>query len=402
MLVGTSSYAMAIDPAAGRAYIANYYTNNITVISTSSHNQVVTIPVGIGAEYPTNLLDDSTDGLILVLSNPYWGSNTCEAPCPGNGTVTAFSTSTNAPVGQVAVGTNPEGFVFSSHSDEAFVSNLLPGTVSVISPQPFGLKATLSLATYSLIADPANSAVYALETGLPGNVTVINGTTNSIAAVIGTGGSPYMGVYDPWNRILYVGDGNRTQDWIDVISTVTDHLVTEVDLPGQDFQMTVDSLTGNLLVGTDQFTNERQFYGGNFTVISRSTNAVLQTIPWSPYVYAVISDNATGAVYFLGEGNLTVFNATTMSPAYSAPVNRDAYEMALDTSDDTLWVLNPSFYIGVPGSVDIYKAPWPISSSGSPAGVLGWTDLPAPVLLGSVVAGALIGSLTWFRARGRR
>ncbi len=399
VLVGTSSSTIAIDQSADKVYVANYYTKNITVISTKSRTQLLTLWTG---DRPTQLLDDQRDGLVFALGNPYLGNGACEAPCPENGSVTAFSTSGDVSTGQVTVGMNPVGFAFDGYSDELFVANTLSDNMSMISPHPFGLKSTLGLSSYDLIADPTTSAVYSLETGLPGNVTVIDSSTNTIVRTLQTGGSPYMGVFDPWNKILYVADGNRTQDWVDVISTVTNQLVTKIGLPGEAAQMVIDSLNGDLLVGTHLFSNERQDYAGNFTLISEATNSVITTFVWSPYVYTVVSDNATRAVYFLGYGNLTVFNATTMTPLYSVPVNSSAYLMALDTADDTLYIVNPSYYIGVPGSVNIYAAPLPIPPSNSSPGILGWTDLAIPVAVGSVLAGALIGILSWVRLRSRR
>jgi DNA-binding beta-propeller fold protein YncE len=233
-------------------------------------------------------------------------------------------------------------------------------------------------------------------------VTVVNGSTNSVAEVIQTGGSPYAGVFDPWNKMLYVADGNLTADWVDVISTDTNQIVSKIGLTAAAAQLTVDSLTGDLLVGTHMFSNERQDYAGNFTMVSAATNKVTKTFVWSPYVYSIVSDNATGAVYFLGHANLTVFNATTMAPVYGDPINSSAYLMALDSTDDTLWIVNPSYYVGVPGSVDIYSSPLPIPPPASSSWGAGWNSLAATVAIGSVVTGALTGSVTWSRLRSRR
>jgi len=399
ILVGTSSSAIAIDSSAAKVYVANEYTENVTVISATTHERVATLPT----KYPpTQLATDPQDGTVFALGNPYYASTSCPNSCPENGTVDAFSTFNNSRVGEVNVGNLSVGFAWSEAADELFVANAVSHDVSVISAHPVRLEATLALPAYALVSDPTSSYVYALDTGNPGNVTILNGSTNSVAGVIHTEGSPSMGVFNPWNKMLYIGDGNATQSWIDVISTVSRQLVTKIGLPGEAFEMVVDSRTGDLLVGSDHFSNERQFYGGNFSIVSPSTNAVLRSFVWSPYVYAVVPDNATGAVYVLGFGNLTVFNATTMSPRYRAPVNESAYLMALNPTDNTLWIVSESDYIGVPGSVEVYAAPLPIAPPASSSGVLGETNLGVPVVVGSVVAGVAMGVAVWLRGRNRR
>ena len=399
ILVGTSSSAVTIDASAGKVYVANEYDRNVTVISASTYQKLATL----NTRYPpTEIVTDPQDGAVFALGNPYFESSSCENSCPGNGTVDAFSTASNAPIGEVSVGNLPVGIAFSEAADELFVANTVSSNLSVISPHPFALKATLAIPAYQLIADPTDAYVYAIETGNPGNVTILNGLTNSVAGVIHTGGDPFTGVFNPWNRMLYIGDGNATQNWVDVVSTVTNQLITKIGLPGEAFEMVVDSLNGDLLVGSDHFSNARQFYGGNFSVISPSTNAVLRTFVWSPYVYAVVPDNATGAVYVLGFGNLTVFNATTLSPVYRAPVNESAYLMALSPTDDTLWVVSLSYYIGTPGSVVVYAAPLPTAPPAPSSGILGETNLVVPVVLASVVAGVAIGMAVWRRSRDHR
>lgn len=431
IFVGEASSSIVIDQPAGEAFVANFWSDNVTVISTVTHTRIASFPTGAT---PTELLTDPQDGMVFALANPIPPGNVAcvEPECPGNGTLTAYSTAENRSVGALSVGSDPYGFALSAHSDEVLVANLFSQNVSVVSPRPFGPKASLAVPlsydvglappSYALIADPTNSLVYSFEPGPPGlgvdenpsNVTIINATTNTITGEIHVAGSPYMGVFDPWNKILYVGDGNRTVSWVDVISTVTNQLLTTIGLLGEPYQMVVDPVNGNLLVATELDLFDDQFYAGNLTLISGTTNSVIKNIVWPPLFNSLVApwnfcpvvfDNVTRAAYILRQGNLTVFNATTMTPLYSD--SSGGLLMAVDSADNTLYIVNPVFAGKVPGSVDIFAAPWPIppptgSSVSSLAWGLGWMNLAALVALGSAVAALMIGVVVWYRFRRRK
>ena len=390
VLVGTSSSAIVVDSPANKVYVANYYSNNVSVISTVSHALFYTLPTGAN---PSVLLADQQDNILFVGNSAYYGPHgDCQSPCPANGTVTMYSTSTDALLGSVQVGVQPISMAFSPHSDELLVANEMSSNISIISATQGRLVGSLPLPSYVLLADPASGMVYSAGARA---VSVINSSTNTVVATIAVGGFPEYPVLNPWNSDLYVG--NPGSNTVEVISTVTNRLVATIAIAAQPGLMTLDSLNGDLIVASNEFTNERQFFNGTLTVISGLTNRVLSTQSIVSHFYGLAMDNATRALYLLSYGNLTVFDGSTAEPLYTDPVSSTAYLIGVDLARGAIYIVNPCGFIGVPGSVDIYAAPLPIAPA-VPPGLPGLPTLVEPVLAAAIVAGMVIGVLVWFRS----
>ncbi len=398
MVVGGSLSAIVVDEPAKKIYVANYHASDFSVISTVSHTLENLVATGVN---PDEFLADDQDHLIFVGNSYHYGPyDNCEGPCPTNGTVTMYSTATDAPVSTVVVGMEPVSMAFSPRSDELFVANEFSLNVSIISVSQGRLVGSLDLPSLAVAADPANGMVYSAGGGPNGSVSVINSSTNSIVTTIAVGGVPEYLVLDPWNGDLYVG--NPGSNSVEVISTLTNRVIAAVAVPGQPYLMKVDSVNGDVIVTSFEFSNERQFYNGTLTAISAATNTVFRSIAISAYQYGMAVDNVTGAAYLLASGNLTIFNASTVVPLYTDPVNSSAYLLACDPAGGAIYVASPNYYVGMSGVVNIYVAPLPIPVSPA-SGILGPYPLGVPVIVGSLVTGGLLAIAAGFgRKMGRR
>lgn len=395
--VGSVPGPILVDPSAGKVYVTNYDSHNVSVISTDSHTIVATLQTG---ENPVGLLADPQDGLIFVDNSYYLGkTGSCESPCPVNGTITIYSTTSNTQVATVQVGKDPDAMAFVPATDELFVAQGYSDNISVISVSQERVTQTLHFPALELAYDPSDGMVFATG-GFNGIVSVIDSQTNSVFANVTVAGFPEWMVTDPWTGDVYVADTNSNS--VSVISASTYRVFANISIPGQPGLLTVDPTNGDVLVASNEFSNARQHFNGNLTVLSDASNPSASSFPIDADYFGMVGDNATGAIYLLTPGNLTVFNASTVAPVYTDPVNESASQMAPDPAGGALYIVSPVYLIGAPGFVDIYAAPSPTlllspSSSGSVGG-----SLELPVLFVAAGVAVSAGCLAWYLRRSRR
>lgn len=391
--VGVGSSEMIFDSATNTTYVMNTGSETISVITgTTTFSLSGTLSVGV---YPSSLLVDDQDHQLLIGSyNPMGPGN-----APLNGTITVYSTTTDALVGSVQIGGIPFSMAFSPHTDELFVAKYYSGNVSVLSVNPFRVLTTINVTTsYGLLYDQFDGLVYDGSGELNGSVLAIDPMTNTIVSTIRLGSTPENLLLNPWNRLLYVPCGVYYSNYYPsvenatyVVNTSAAVPVAIAPLPAQPGLVALDSTNGDVIVGSSRFTNERQFFDGNLTVISGRDNTVSANIPVSAYFYGLVSDNVTGALYLLTSGNLTVFNATTVSPLYTVELHEYPNLLAVSPSWGALFIVNPSWETGVPGEVGVYQAPLPVTVTTATEG--GSFPLVLIVVSASIGAGAVVASI---------
>ena len=156
-------------------YVANYGSNNVSVINTLTNLVVATITVGSG---PIGVAI-TPDGSHVYVTNY------------GAGTVSVITVATNVVAATVTVGTNPFGVAITPNGASAYVANQGAGTVSVITVATNVVAATVTVGTspYGVAITP--NGAYAYVANLNANtVSVITVATNVVAATINTFASP--------------------------------------------------------------------------------------------------------------------------------------------------------------------------------------------------------------------
>ena len=158
---GARPYGLAYDGGKGEVFVANFGSNNVSVISTATKAVVANVPVDRG---PIAVAYDSGKGEVFV-ANYY------------SGTVSVISDTTNAVEASIPVGSGsrPLGLAYDSGKGELFVAN-----------------------------QGSN------------NVSVISDATNAVVATIPVGSAPSEATYDSGNGFIYVS--NRDQGTISIIS----------------------------------------------------------------------------------------------------------------------------------------------------------------------------------------
>lgn len=192
--VGETPRGIALDVAQQRVYVANYGSNSVSVIDTSTHTvlqEITGIPSANGLAY---------DGL----HNMLWVSNYDTdqvTPIEVNNDATAFTV-----LDPVDVGDGPWGVVFDPIYGHLYVANSLGDSVSVINVAQRTVAATLTenfSQPFHLAATPVTGKVYVANFG-NNTVTVIKGTTIESVVNLWDSAQPYGITVDETRNVVYV------------------------------------------------------------------------------------------------------------------------------------------------------------------------------------------------------
>jgi YVTN family beta-propeller protein len=127
--VGSNPEWVAVAPDGKHAYVANFGSNNVSVIDTATNTVVTTVPVGS----KPNGVAVAPDGKHAYVAN--FGSNN----------VSVIATATNTVVTTVPVGSTPNGVAVTPDGKYAFVTNFNSNNVSVIDTATNTVVATVAV-----------------------------------------------------------------------------------------------------------------------------------------------------------------------------------------------------------------------------------------------------------------
>src|SRR5262245_15298746 len=176
--VGTSERGAAAMPMRRRpatlAYITNFSSNNVSVISTSNNRVIATVPVGTG---PLGVAV-KPDGTRVYVTNDSGNS------------VSVINTSNNTIVTTVGVGLGPTGVAVKPDGTRAYVTNgnSADNTLSVIDTSNNTVVATVPTGTapIGVVVTPDGTRVY-VANDFDSSVSVIDTSNNTVVATIPLG-----------------------------------------------------------------------------------------------------------------------------------------------------------------------------------------------------------------------
>jgi len=342
--VGTAPAGVAYAEGLGEVAVANFRSNNVSVISDGSNRVVATVP----ASAAEGIAYDSGTSQFFVTDYNY-GSG---------GTVTVISGTTDAVVRTIPVGVDPWGVVDDSADGEVFVMD------------------------------------YSNATG--GNVSVINTTTDAVVATVPTGLGPGAAALDPVTGELYVADYNANA--ITVIAPATDQVVRTIPVGEGPDSVAYDPANGDLYVANDA--------GTNLTLISGSTEKVVGSIPLHPSncgPSGLAYDPSSGALYAgivcgTSHGavldNVSVITGASNTVVASIPVGINPTGLAYDAARGFVYATN-----SYSGNVSVIQADRP--STGGSGTFLGLPGSDGWLLIGALAA-ASVGVGAWVVVRRAR
>jgi YVTN family beta-propeller protein len=168
--VGASPGPIAVNSAAGLAYVLNTDAGSVSAISTKTLTVSKVIPVGAA---PVTLATDLGLGMVYVANS-------------GDGTVSAIKGTAAALTWQV--GGTPGPMVADTILGHLYVADTTGNQVVVLNSKTGAVQARLAtrVTPAAMALNPATHAVFVANTGASGSVVVIDGVHDQIATTIGS------------------------------------------------------------------------------------------------------------------------------------------------------------------------------------------------------------------------
>ena len=184
---GVVPYSIAYDPSNGYLYVANGFSENITVINSLTNKVLGGINIRDGS---TSIAYDSSNGHLYVAGY--------------GGVIVVINSTTDKVINSINVFSHecPDQVLYDSSNGNIYLSGAQNG---------------------------------------PCNIIVLNGTTNKIMATIPVGGDSSTMAYDPSNGNIYRGSSNGN---VSVLNTATNQIIDTIPVGGEPLAMAYDSLSG--------------------------------------------------------------------------------------------------------------------------------------------------------------
>lgn len=347
------------------AYVANFNSQNVSVIDTETNTVVATVPVGVNPTVITftpdiafayvtiqghsavSVIDTSTNA--VVGSVPVGASPEDIAITPdgafvyvtnfGSDNLSVIDTITNTVTATLNAGVRPRGVDVSPNGAFAYVASFASNTVSVIDPATNNVTATVPAGTGSWKVAVTPDSAYAYVANFSSNdVTVIDTGTNAVIATVQVGNGPWHLDITPDGDFAYVV--NSSSNSVSVIDTLTNTVAATVGV-------------GSRPVGVSITPDGAHAYVSNFSsntvsVIETATNTIIATIAVGTSPAGVAVTPAKGALpepiaYYPLNGSgaeasgnnvhLSPIGAPAYLPAMSSGLGRAAN---FDGTDDAL------------------------------------------------------------------
>ncbi len=285
--------AAVFDPALQEVVVAGQASSNLSVISTVTQKVVATAATGLT---PWQMAYDSADGTLYVAGG-----------CAGGiGVVNASSYRLS---GCLNVTPSVWGLAYDGRTGHLFATNdgsdvydVDPATGAYTT---IVLHSSLSYGAFDQYDayDPQTGDVYVSNANW-NNVSVINGSSDTVIGGVPVGTSPSQLAYDPLSGEMLVTDGGGS--YVNRINTTSLTSPASFHVGNGPWTVSVDAGHARMYVG---------YYGsGNVTVWNATTYAYEGSVPTGSNVRGVTSDPASDLVFTAnwGSANVTVINATSL------------------------------------------------------------------------------------------
>ncbi|MHC0433652.1 hypothetical protein ACX6XY_26305 [Streptomyces sp. O3] len=251
--VGRRPVGVAVNPAHGHAYATNFNEATVSAINTDTNEVTATIPVGSN---PLNVAFTPSGTRAYVANS-------------GGTTVSVIDTATNKVSAAIPVGNSPNGVTITPSGATAYVTNSNEATVSVVDTETNTVTDTVPVGASpaGVAVSPSGAVAYVANSG--GNtVSVIDTATNAVSDTIVVGTSPNSVVFDASGTRAYVAD--RGSDDVKVIETASGTVTATV--PVGDSPARVEAAPSGTAVYATNLDS------GTVSVIDTGTNEVTATI----------------------------------------------------------------------------------------------------------------------------
>jgi YVTN family beta-propeller protein len=344
--------AIPAAPMAGVPHVRPDFTGIGSILSTIDPiaNQSLPGDAGVSPQlYPEFGVYDSANGQIY-LRNSYDTETAVGVLSTTTGRMVADLTTPGGETPQVITPTiaidTKTGFLYATNAG----SDIYPGNVSIIDPSTDQVMGSIPVGyTPNGIAyDPANNELYVANEGTH-NVTVISGADNRSVANITTPNGPSAILFDPATNQVFTANYWAPDGTVTVISTLTNTVVANVTVGTYPFALALDTVDDYV----DVLNQSTDGYDGIVTEVQAgSSPSVVGTLTVGPEPEALTYDPINDQVYVANDpslygNNVSVFNQSTglevaniftgqgptpLSIAYD-PVGQDVYVSTYNTNN---------------------------------------------------------------------
>jgi len=252
--VGTQPYGVAYDSANDSVYVANWGSSSVSVIDDQTNAVVATIPVGIE---PTQVAVDATTDTIYVANSA--GSSVSVISGASNSVTSTFSFGTGNDIGGVAVDGATGSLYVSLYPSQSSTSTL--GTLDTLNAGTASVLATVAVGIEpgQVAVDESTDTVYVVNTydgaassfGDTGTVSIVDGSTDSVATTVGVGSGPEALAVDQSTGTAYVSNlDSGVGSAVYVISPNTTGVAPSLVVGDRLGGVAVNQATGELLVAS--------------------------------------------------------------------------------------------------------------------------------------------------------
>ncbi len=253
--VASGPLAVAGIPSGTQIYVANFNSSTVSVIAVSDNSLIATIPVGNNPEY----VAINPAGTKVYVTNRY--SDTMSVIDPATNTVTATVPMSSQPVGVVINSAGTRAYV-AHNSSGRIVAVVDTATNTVVANIPMGGG---TFFPFGLDINPAGTRLYVTNDS---SIRVVDTNTNTIIATVPVGVAPSgVAVSPDGSRVYVTSYGNDT---VAVINAVSNTLITNVVVGDQPWGIAVNPDNG--------FVYAANSASDSVSVINPATNSVSTTI----------------------------------------------------------------------------------------------------------------------------
>lgn len=205
------------------AYIANYGSNNVSVVSTLSNTVVATIPVG---QKPFGVSVSPDESTVYITNE-------------GDNTVSVINTTTNMVTGTIQVGAAPHGVVASPDGKFIYVANSADNNITVCDVATGQTTATIPVGKepYGVAVSPDGGKLYA-SNYRDGTASAIDLSTMNVIATISTGYYATGIAVTPDGKSVFVGEGLAT--WVTKINAADNTVVKNIGVISSSYSIAMD------------------------------------------------------------------------------------------------------------------------------------------------------------------
>jgi YVTN family beta-propeller protein len=339
--VNTFPVGIAINPNTKKVYVANEYSNTVSVIDTETDKVQSRINVDV---FPYGIDTNPLNNRVYVTNK-------------GSNTVSVIDGSIDTKLLDIAVGKSPVGVAVNPSANWIYVTNLDDGTLSIIDGISNEVVKTLSVGKipYGIAVNPLSNKIYVTDID-SNTVSVIDGETNNITAKISVGKRPTGLAIDvtEGNNRLYVS--NLDSNSISVIDTLTNNVIHNITSVGDSpVGIAINPITSKLYVSniasntvsvidtkainTDYDIHDKTKTDKTLTPTTTTTTASLK----NDIILKEISVNPTMKKSYSGEDSLVNLPSYVGFPLLASHITIDPYENRVyitNTGSNTISLIN--------------------------------------------------------------